>query len=151
MAGLTYAELIKLAYGGPQTEDTFRRHVEQGAEELFGWWHWHAGNVRKPHGGFSQTSNTGMVDDTFLRPPREVRVEFKGLTGKLTKGSWTKDGRKYRPGQIDTLNALRLCGVEVFVWRVGVVTLEEVLNYLRPRERPPCPWSDPAIIGPWLP
>ncbi len=139
MTGPSMADLVRIAYGGPLDETTYRRQAEDFARETLGYAHWHAGNVRTAHGGFSQQGQTGWPDDVFLRPPRFVAVEFKGPSTPFDK----------RGEQKKCLNLLRACGLEVFVWRSGTVTLEEIANYLMAKLRPSCPWSDPAVIGPW--
>ncbi len=122
-------------------ETGYRRQAEQLAGDskqgILGYRVFHPPNCRKQSGAYSSQGITGWPDTTFIRPPRIVYVEFKAAK------------TPFKPAQPPTLNLLRACGVEVFVWREGVVSLEEIANYLRPKERPSGPWTDPAIIGPW--
>lgn len=124
------------------TEDEIRRGVEDFASGTkrrpgVGWLSFHPPNCKTQSGRYSSGSITGWPDTTFIRAPRIVYIEFKGLTTPFTDK------------QRETLNALRACDVEVFLWRAGEVTLQEMCSYLVPWKRPVCPWSAPSIIGPW--
>lgn len=124
------------------SEDEVRRSVEDFASGTkkkpgLGWLSFHPPNCKTQSGRWSSGSITGWPDTTFVRPPRIVYIEFKGVTAPFTDK------------QRETLNALLACDVEVFRWHVREVTLTEMCSYLIPWKRPECPWTDPAIVGPW--
>ncbi len=120
-------------------ETDYRRRAETMAKELFGYKVFHPPNCRKASGAWSSQGITGWPDTTFVRPPRIVYVEFKGARTPTSAQQYA------------TLNLLRACDCEVFIWREGVVTIDEIANYLRWKnpQTDQGPWSDPAIIGPW--
>lgn len=105
-------------------ETAYRRQAEDIARDTLGYKIFHPPNCKTRSGAWSSAGITGWPDTTFLRPARIVYVEFKGVATPTTAK------------QIETLDLLRECGAEVFFWREGTVTLEEIANYLRPKDRP---------------
>jgi hypothetical protein len=78
------------------TESDFQSNVVELAH-LQGWWSFH------PHD--SRRSAPGWPDLVLLRPPEALFVEVKTDRGRLS------------PVQVDVLDTLRECALEVHVWR----------------------------------
>jgi hypothetical protein len=70
-------------------------------------WEWYHPPVNRPGGkrGAVQRVTGGWPDLALWRPPEFVLAELK-----------TEKGR-FRPDQLRVLDALRACGLEVYVWR----------------------------------
>lgn len=64
------------------------------------------------------TTEIGWPDLTLIRPPRILFAELKGPDTPI------------RPGQAEFLAMLRACGCEAFLWRAGVVSLQEIADVL---------------------
>ena len=79
------------------SEKAWVRSILESAQS-FGW-------VLLQRAWSSQHSPSGWPDLTLARPPRIIFVEAKAERGKLSER------------QEQTLNVLRKCGQEVFVWR----------------------------------
>lgn len=60
----------------------------------------------------------GWPDLVMWRPPRLLMAEVKGRATGLTTE------------QVETLRELSYCGVEVYVWRSGVHSLQEIAEIL---------------------
>jgi hypothetical protein len=99
-----------------ESEREFQREVVQRAKAL-GWFVFHAlpGQGRNRHLTLF-IGKRGFPDLVLCRPPRLVFVELKSETGKLSTD------------QQEWLEALRACGVEVYVWRPS--DLEQVTTIL---------------------
>lgn len=70
-------------------------------------------------------SATGLLDLFLVRPPRSLWAEVKG--------SATVD----RHSQLDMIELLIGCDAEVYYWKAGAISLQEVADILAPRRRPP--------------
>jgi hypothetical protein len=88
-----------------ESERDFQREVIQRAKSL-GWFIFHAlpGQGRNKHLTLF-IGKRGFPDLVLCRPPRLLFVELKSEKGRLSKD------------QQEWLDALRACGVEVYVWR----------------------------------
>jgi hypothetical protein len=88
-----------------ESEREFQREVVQRAKSL-GWFIFHAlpGQGRNKHLTLF-IGKRGFPDLVLCRPPRLLFVELKSEKGKVSN-----DQREW-------LDALRACGVEVYVWR----------------------------------
>jgi hypothetical protein len=88
-----------------ESEREFQREVIKIAKSL-GWYVYHAlpGQGRNKHLTLF-IGKRGFPDLVLCRPPRLLFVELKSGTGKLSTD------------QQEWLEALRACGVEVYVWR----------------------------------
>ena len=76
----------------------------------------------------------GFVDLALASEEKKrlLFVEVKSRTGKLTKGGYiNRKGRlDYQMGQEDWLRVLKATGAECYVWKVGQITLEEIVRLL---------------------
>jgi hypothetical protein len=99
-----------------ESEREFQREVIKIAKSL-GWYIYHAlpGQGRNKHLTLF-IGKRGFPDLVLCRPPRLLFVELKSGTGKLSTD------------QQEWLEALRACGVEVYVWRPS--DLEQVTAIL---------------------
>ena len=88
-----------------ESEREFQREVVQRAKSL-GWFIFHAlpGQGRNRHLTLF-IGKRGFPDLVLCRPPRLLFVELKSEKGKVSN-----DQREW-------LDALRACGVEVYIWR----------------------------------
>jgi len=68
-------------------------------------------------------SAKGFPDLVMVRPPRLIVAELKSDAGKV------------RPEQLEWLDDLRSCGVEVYLWRPADVQI--VMEILFQKDRPP--------------
>lgn len=108
------------------SEDTLRRWAEDFARKTLGYAVFHPPNCKTTSGRWSSGSITGYPDSTFIRPPRVIFVEFKGVATPFTVK------------QYETLVLLRACpGVEAYLWRVGQISHQEIADILSPRRDPP--------------
>ncbi len=94
------------------TEAQFQRQVVDLAE-LYGY--------RCHHPWISIHSSSGWPDIALFRPGRFLLAELKTQRGKLS------------PAQHDTIDLLRLAGVEVHIWRPS--QLEEIREILADDDR----------------
>ena len=93
----------------PLTEAAFQAQVVQYAR-LMGW--------KVFHPWISIKSAAGFPDLVLVRPPRLVFAELK------------RDGKEPTPAQVEWLNALQECGVEVYVWHpAGWERIERILSH----------------------
>lgn len=84
------------------------------------------------HAWLAKHSPAGFPDEVLVRPPRIVFAELKAEKGKVSQA------------QMDWLDQLAACGLEVYLWRPGM--LDEIIECLRPRFRPdtgPGVWERP--------
>ena len=87
------------------TESEFQREVIRRAQSL-GWYVYHAlpGQGRNRHLTLF-IGKRGFPDLVLCRPPRLIFAELKSERGKPSDD------------QLEWLDALRQCGVEVYLWR----------------------------------
>lgn len=103
-----------------QSETEFQREVIKIAKSL-GWYVYHAlpGQGRNRHLTLF-IGKRGFPDLVLCRPPRLIFAELKSERGKPSTD------------QMEWLDALRACGVEVYLWRPS--DLETVADVLAHRE-----------------
>lgn len=103
-------------------ETEYRLEAEKLARTI-GYVVTHPPNCRQKSGKWSQASNTGWPDSTFMRPPRMFFVEFKGPKTIITAE------------QQAMIELLRACGQEVYVWRSTEVSYQQIAEALVRRAR----------------
>lgn len=108
--------------GGPLSERDYQQQIIDLARSL-GYRVKHDMPARTKNGKWvTPVTETGWPDLVMWRPPRLLMAEIKGPKTELT------------PIQHDTIVQLVACGVEVWLWRSGETTLQEIAEILARRD-----------------
>lgn len=88
------------------SERDFQRALMELAR-LTGWRMYHARPAQYRRGGWATplAGDAGLPDLILCKPPRLIFAELKSARGRLS------------PAQAQWMDALRACGVEVYLWR----------------------------------